>query len=259
MPYKGRRAEVLEGAPMHYAPQNEQGVVFLFAHLAHKLRMRIEEIRQGFPDCIAYEKTSNGERRVRIEFEYRSLAFKSHRHTARGCDCIVCWEHNWPGCPRRLRIIELRKYFGLGFKIWLQPASAPQQHYLDNDTMDWAARQGAHVGDLMVMYRCTPEKSIRELFVLSSELRRRKCDPAWREGWCFSGKFRLVCRFDAPVFLEDLKAHRVLRTAGFIRGRLQGNQDITQYWPYLYELIVARNPKARKALRKYSPERLDIR
>jgi hypothetical protein len=256
---KDRRPEILNNGPLHYAPENEQGVVFLFAHLAHRLRMRIDQIKQGFPDCIAYEKTSKGEQRVRIEFEYRSAMFKAHRHPAGSCDCIVCWEHDWPDCPKRLRIIELRKYFGLGFKVWLQPANAPQQHHLDRDKVSWAARKGAHVGDLMVMYRCNPEKSIREIFILTTELRRGRCDPAWRDGTCLAGEFRIVCRLDAPIFLEDLRAHRIIRTAGFIRGRLQGNQDITQYWPYIYELILSRNPKARIPLRRYSPERLDIR
>jgi hypothetical protein len=254
-----RRPEVIEGGPMHYAPQNEQGVVFLFAHLARKLRMRVDEIRQGFPDCIAYEKTSKGERRVRIEFEYRSSAFKTHRHPPRSCDCIVCWEHDWPGCPKRLRVIELRKYFSLGFKVWFQPANAPQQHFLDHDAMNWAARKDAHVGDLMLMYRCAPEKRIREIFVLSTALSLAKCNPAWRDGTCFGGKFRIVCRLGAPVFLQDLKAHRILHTAGFVKGRLQVNRDVTQYWPYIYELIVSRNPKAKPALKKYSPERMDIR
>jgi|WetSurMetagenome_2_1015567.scaffolds.fasta_scaffold135745_2 hypothetical protein len=253
------RAEVLENGPMHYAPQNEQGVVFLFAHHAKKLRMRVDEIRQGFPDCIAYEKTSRGERPVRIEFELYSSSFKSHKHPSRACDCIVCWEHDWPDCPKSLRIIELRKYYGLGFKVWLQPANAPQQHYLDNNTMNWATRQSAHRGDLMVMYRCAPEKCIREIFFLSTDITKEKCDPVWRIGTCFGGIFKIVCRLEAPIFLKDLRDHRVLRTAGFIRGRLQGNQDITQYWPHLYELIVSRNPKARLSVKKYSPERLDIR
>ena len=74
-----RRAEILNGGPLHYAPENEQGVVFLFANLAHKLRMRVDQIRQGFPDWIAYKKTLR-QHRVRIEFEYRSAMFRTHRH-----------------------------------------------------------------------------------------------------------------------------------------------------------------------------------
>jgi hypothetical protein len=259
MARKDHRPDVLEGAPLHYAPVNEQGVVFLFSHLAKRFRMRVEEIRQGLPDCVAYEKTSTGERKVRIEFEHKSSSFKTHRHPARGCDCIVCWEHDWPDCPKRLRVIELRKEYGLGFKIWMQPAVASEQYQLDEDRTRWLTRRSAHIGDLMVMYRCVPEKCIRELFVLSSLLTREHVDQTWKHGIGFFGDLRCVCRLESPVFLEDMQSHRILRTSGFIRGNMQGNRDVTQYWPHLYDLIVKRNPKARLALQKYSPERLDIR
>ena len=51
-----KRPEVLEGAPLHYAPENELGVVFLFSHLAKKWRVKVEQIRAKYPDCIAYQK-----------------------------------------------------------------------------------------------------------------------------------------------------------------------------------------------------------
>lgn len=254
-----RRPEVLPAGPLQYAPENEQGVVFLFAHLAPRLRMRVETIRQGFPDCIAYEKTSGAERKVRIEFEYRSRMFRTHHHPSAGCDCIVCWEHDWPECPKRIRIIELRQYSGLGFKVWFQPVNEPQFDFLQADPMYWGARNGAHIGDLMLMYRCLPEKCVRDIFYLATDLRPGRCNPIWRQGTCMFGQFRLVCRLRAPVFLEDLRSHRVLSTAGFVRGRLQGNHDVTPYWPYLYDLIVSRNPSARRQLLKFSPEQLDIR
>lgn len=60
---------LLKGAPLLYAPTNELGVVFLFAHVAKRLQFRIEEIRAAFPDCIAYRHAGESERRVRIEFE----------------------------------------------------------------------------------------------------------------------------------------------------------------------------------------------
>ncbi len=141
----------------------------------------------------------------------------------------------------------------------MQPLNAPQQHYLEHDRMNWAARKTAHVGDLMVMYRCAPEKCIREIFVLGTKLQRRRTNPIWRDGFALGGEFKIVCRLGAPVFLEDLRDHRMLRTAGFIRGALRGNQDVTAWWPHLYELIVTRNPRSRKPLQRYSPLRLDIR
>lgn len=55
------QAEVLDGAPIRYAPANELGVIFLFAHLAKRWRLRIDAIQPGYPDCIAYQKIQGGE------------------------------------------------------------------------------------------------------------------------------------------------------------------------------------------------------
>jgi hypothetical protein len=47
---------------------------------------------------------------VRIEFEYQSRNFMKHMHDVKGCDVIVCWEHNWPECP--IEVIELKSLVG---------------------------------------------------------------------------------------------------------------------------------------------------
>ena len=86
----------LKDAPLQYAPDSEMGVVFLFATVAKKLQYRIEKIRALYPDCIAYKQVGNSEKRVRIEFEYRSSSFKIHGHDPSQCDCIVCWHHDCP-------------------------------------------------------------------------------------------------------------------------------------------------------------------
>lgn len=89
-----------------YAPLNENGVVFLFGRVADDLHMYIEEIKPGFPDCVARRFTGKGWERVLIEFEYSSSNFKLHKHNPDDCDIIVCWEHDWSECP--LEVIELR-------------------------------------------------------------------------------------------------------------------------------------------------------
>lgn len=122
-----KRPEILEGASLQYAPENELGVVFLFPQLAKKLRIKVERIRPGFPDCIAYQKTAHGEKKIRIEFEFRSSSFKGHNHSRKGCDWIVCWEHDWPGVPESIRVVELKKYFGVGFNVWIQPVLGKEQ------------------------------------------------------------------------------------------------------------------------------------
>lgn len=89
-----------------YSPMNENGVVFVFGRVIDDLHMYIEEIKPGFPDCVARRFTGKGWERVTIEFEYASSNFKTHGHNPDDCDLIVCWEHDWKDCP--IEVIELR-------------------------------------------------------------------------------------------------------------------------------------------------------
>jgi len=86
---------------------NENGVIFIFGKVIEDLNMYIEEIKPGFPDCVGRRFTGRGWERVYIEFEYRSRNFDDHGHNPKGCDIIVCWEHDWPECP--IEVIELRE------------------------------------------------------------------------------------------------------------------------------------------------------
>jgi hypothetical protein len=97
----------LDFRAMARAPLTETGVVALFGMIAQDLGFEIEALRPSFPDCEARRRVAPGRwRRVAIEFELKSANFKSHGHDVEGCDLIVCWEHNWPGCP--LEVIELK-------------------------------------------------------------------------------------------------------------------------------------------------------
>ena len=92
------------------APMNEDGVLLLFGMLAHKLGFDILKVQQEFPDCEAMREVAPGKWQLTlIEFEFESRSFAQHRHDPRGCDIIVCWRHNWPGCPSRIEVIELKK------------------------------------------------------------------------------------------------------------------------------------------------------
>jgi hypothetical protein len=122
----------LKNAPLQYAPESELGEVFMFSRIARKLQFRIEKTRAAYPDCIAYRHVGESEKRVRIEFEFRSSSFRSHGHDAKQCDCIVCWHHDWPGVPRHLEVIELKRFFGTPFKVWIQAAIKTQWDYLDS-------------------------------------------------------------------------------------------------------------------------------
>jgi TusA-related sulfurtransferase len=91
---------------MVYAPLNESGVYLLFGKVAEDLNMYVEEIRPESPDGIVRRFTGKGWERLRVEFEYRSSDFKQRGADADRCDLIICWEHDWAGCP--VEVIELR-------------------------------------------------------------------------------------------------------------------------------------------------------
>ena len=90
------------------APTNELGVLFLFAAMATQLGFMALRLQSEFPDCEALRLFEHDRwRRVRIEFEFESRNFLLHGHDPRECDLIVCWTHNWPGCP--VEVLELSK------------------------------------------------------------------------------------------------------------------------------------------------------
>jgi hypothetical protein len=89
------------GPWFEFAPRSEQEVVVLFGLLLPRLKRRflINEVKEQFPDCHAYEINGSGERKlVKIEFELRASNFAAHKHPEDRCDLIVCWEDDWPNC-----------------------------------------------------------------------------------------------------------------------------------------------------------------
>ena len=252
------RSEVLDGAPLHYAPENEHGVVFLFAHLAKKWRLRIDAVRRDFPDCIAYQKIQGKEKEVRIEFEYKSKNFKNHKHDPSKCDCIVCWEHNWPDAPEHLKIIELRKEYGLGFNVWIKPLNAIDKQDGTNwgkilssprfnSNEAWTVPGQAHKNDLILFYLKSPDKCIKHIFVLKERAYKEAGQPD-----C-TAQIKRVCELKAPLHFEDMKRNKFLETAGFMRARIQGKPNVIEYWPHIYDLIIHRNPSLINSLKKYAP------
>jgi len=250
-----------DGAPLDYAADNEQGVVFLFSHVARKRHgLRVERVQTGFPDCIAYR----GTKRIRIEFEFKSKNFKDHHHDPKDCDLIVCWEHNWPGKPQRLEVLELRRDFGQGFNVWFQPVSIIDgENHAENlarriSCYLWSVPSLAMVGDLLLFYRtakCTDSKScVREIFRVISAVEHVK-KAGWKAGADYMADIRLVCKLDAPLHLSVMRENKVVCSAGFIRGQMQGRYRATEYWPELYRMIVSRNPNVERVLRKYGPDK----
>jgi hypothetical protein len=90
-----------------HEPINEMGVVFLFGTQAARLGFIVTHVQAEFPDCEAFvEVAPKRLQRIMIEFELESRNFLKHDHAVDECDMIVCWEHNWPGCP--LEVLELK-------------------------------------------------------------------------------------------------------------------------------------------------------
>lgn len=98
-----------------FTPKNENGVAYVFALVAKRLRFDVESVQVGFPDCRA----TWGGKPVRIEFEYRSRNFGRHRHNPRRCELVVCWKHDWPAMPSSLAPLELRKLFGCAREVFM--------------------------------------------------------------------------------------------------------------------------------------------
>lgn len=109
------------GEPLQYpglanAPTTEAGVIFAFGMVALSLGFVIVRIQPKFPDGEALREMAPGQYQlVKIEFELESRNFLKHRHRKDGCEMIVCWRHNWPECPERIEVLELRKMFQKGF------------------------------------------------------------------------------------------------------------------------------------------------
>lgn len=248
-----RSACLPDGAPLDYAPDNEQGVVYLFSHLARsRFGLRVERVQGGFPDCVAYL----GSKRVRIEFEYRSRNFAVHRHDPKQCDWVVCWIHDWPAAPRNLRIVELRREFGLGFNVWLQPVGADYRDYLAeiDRSPRWSVPSQATEGDLLLVHRTSPDSHIRDVFRMDGPV--RQVVARWKEGKDWMGPIRRVCTLKAPLHFSQLQAHKVLANAGFVRGQMRKRYRATEYWPELYHMVVARNPAVAGSLGPYGPARI---
>jgi hypothetical protein len=235
-------------------------VVFLFARLQERFGVRIDKIRAGFPDCLARKIRGGTSKIIRIEFEYKSANFKTHGHNPNGCDWIVCWEHNWHDVPKKLRVIELRREFGLGWTVWLNPKSTQWYEGWDKTRtpiLDSIPKQ-AHVGDLLLIYFRRPKSEIAFVSVIK-ELKRdaagRKSGHSGKTDWW--AKTKKLGKLESPISLNRIKADKELKSAGFVRGNCQARQNITAFWPELYRLIVLRNPQARKVLQKYAPEKMD--
>ncbi|CAA6606114.1 conserved hypothetical protein [Rhodospirillaceae bacterium LM-1] len=239
-----------DGFGLRYAPVNEMGVVVLFLDWARKRKIRIEQIRPNFPDCIA----SLHGKEIRIEFELKARSFVSHRHDPKGCDWVVCWENNWSDAPKNLTIISLAEEFGLGFNVWVKSVTGDEISFVKSKDKSWSVPSGARTGDLILYYRKSPDRFIADLFRVTCQPTKQRA--GWKPGRDVMASITRVASLKDPIHLEDLQSHRRIKSAGFIRGQLQGGYKATSQWADLYKLILDKNPSARKTLARYSPDKV---
>ena len=250
--------ERLTNSIMDAAPVNEMGVMLLFAEWAQKNRVRIQSIESPHPDCVALVKAGGKNATRRIAMEFRSSDFRKRRRNRNSFDWIVCWEHDWAACPERITVIELRKEYGLGFNVWLQPVGNDTKEQYSSSLADvpkhcsWTVASQAHEGDLVIFYHSTPRREIGDIFRIDSSVR---VDRARKGGFSWNARERdwkaqlaRVAQLASPVTLAHLKAHHALKAAGWLRNNLVSRAKVTVDWIFLRELIVARNPTLERRL-----------
>lgn len=241
---------------MDTAPVDEMGVACLFAAWARANLLRIESIGTAFPNCIARIKGRGAERRVRIQFEFKSSGFRVRGHRAAECDWIVCWKHDWADCPKRLRVIELRTECVLGFDVWIQPVSDDTAaKYSSRLTRigkrcEWTVASQARKGDLVLFYHSTPRKEIGDVFRLIGPV---EVMQAGKRGFGWNSRTRewrarleRIAQLKSPVTLAHLKGHSALKDAWWVRNNLVSRANVTVDWAFMRELIVQRNPAIAK-------------
>lgn len=261
-------SELLQGAPLRYSPSNEMGVVFLFSHLCRRMQLHVESVQAGFPDCIALQRVGGKERRIRIEFEFRSSNFRAHGHPSDGCDWIVCWEHDWPDAPAHLKVVELREYFDHGFNVWVD-VGQPQDNWLARGTHTFGKRVSK--GDLVLFYEASPRQWLRHVYTVSGlappeQQGRQGAERTLRDnylpgdanfgmGYRHVHALRRVCVLEPPLLVKSLETKRlaVVKEAVFSQKH---NRKITEHWWLLYELLVRRYPDLAAAFSPYSPSRV---
>ena len=238
---------------MDYEPRNEAGVIILFALLMKRLNFSgVVEAQKKFPDCIGRRQGQ----RVSIEFEYKSKTFITHGHLeelGRKKCTIICWEDNWAKPPRNIEIISLSKKLGISNRVRLAHAKAVEDiEFLDNPnrkTVQWSMPKATKKGDLILIWRAGAGQSKFQDILLALE------DASPKRGYSGYGNCKILCHLKNPIALKDIKRHKELKRTSLAKQQFyQGmNNELTPYWPYVYELIIDRNSNVRKILKTFTP------
>ena len=217
------------------------------------MQLHIESIQAGFPDCIARQRVGGKERRIRIEFEFRSSNFRAHRHPVEGCDWIVCWEHDWADAPSNLKVVELSRYFGRGFNVWVI-VSPPQDDLPARGKHVFGKRVGK--GDLVLVYEFSPKMWFRHIYTVidEGECKRYTKNKKGEKGVSYLHTIRRVCMLQPPLPMKVLQNDRLIPDDAIYGQKF--NRKITEHWWRVHELIVRRNPDCTAVLERFSPSKV---
>jgi hypothetical protein len=102
-------AEIINFRGMVYAPLNKIGVMLLFSKIMDDLGVIYVSSPPGGFDMVGRVSTERGLEFKHFEFEYKSSHFKVQAHSFLLVDYLVCWEHDWKGCPRELEVWDLKE------------------------------------------------------------------------------------------------------------------------------------------------------
>lgn len=238
--------------PLLYEPRYEQGVVALFAAICEdEFGVRIAEIRQRYPDCIARRVSPTGRlgREIRIEFEYRSSGFN---HPPKGCDWLVCWTHDLSadelrrGGMKHLRVVELRRFFQL-VNVWVWPYTANQADDLPRRrgvlAEAWTVPSQAHEGDVLLVYRTERGHSERSAVTHVMEVgTNAEYDKRHSWGTGYVSDLRTILALPHPVLRSRIAGDAGLAPGSYFKRPGQLGRSVLDDWPLIRRKLTAANP-----------------
>jgi len=155
-----------------------------------------------------------------------------------------------------MRVVELRKEYGLGFNVWVVGVRGSWRETLDEISYSerWSVPARASEGDLVLYYSTAPDSCIRNIFRLAGRVAYARA--RWKSGMDWFAPIRRVCSLKCPVHLEELRNDPIAGRAGFVRASMLGRNRVTPHWPRLLAIILDRNPGLKRIFAKYGPERI---
>lgn len=233
-------------------------MVALFAGICEeRFNLRIDDIRTGYPDCIAVKR--NGQR-VRIEFEFESSRF--NHDEIEECDWVVCWVDNakqneeWRDY---LKVVELAPEFPeVGADVWIQPYTPENvARFAKGKVFDeWTVPSRARKGDLLLIYRSGHAAAITHVMELGTTAEYDH-EHGWGTG--YTARLRKVFTLPNAVPRAALLNDDALKESYFVNPNPLG-RSVLGSWPEIRRVLLEHNPRAGlvKALAPYAtkPERV---